>query len=402
MTTTYRYSAVTADGRNITGKTKGTSIHSVASTLVDQGLEVQGVRAKRNWAKLEITPYKADRADVMHFSRQLSAFIRAGVPIADAIDLIQGEMKDKVLSGVLADMSESLRRGDSLAAAISPHSDVFPPFYVSVLRSVELTGQLDVVLDQLSQYIERDLEARRKIKSALAYPVMVMALSLMTVGIMAGFVLPRFKTFFDGFDAELPLPTRMLLGFTDIFTTWWWAMGLFALGFTTVMLTFGRTPRGRKMKHGFLLKVPLVGVVVRYAVVERFCRILCSMVKAGVPLPDSLRLASDGCNNAIFEQGINRAREEMIEGKGLAQPIADTNLFPAAVTQMLAVGENTGTLDDQLESMASYYEKELEYKLKQLTTMFEPLTILFMAGMVGFVAVALVSAMYGIFNQVEV
>lgn len=402
MTTTYRYSALTADGRTITGKTKGTSIHSVASTLVDQGLEVQGVRAKRNILKLEITPYKAERADVMHFSRQLSAFIKAGVPIADAIDILQEEMKDKILRGVLSDMSESLRRGDSLAAAISPHSDVFPPFYVSVLRSVELTGQLDVVLDQLSQYIERDLEARRKIKSALAYPVMVMALSVATVGIMAGFVLPRFKTFFSEFDAELPLPTRMLLGFTDIFTTWWWAMGLFILSFVTLMVTFGRTPRGRRIRHGVVLKIPLVGVVVRYAVVERFCRILCSMVKAGVPLPDALRLAADGCNNAIFELGLTRAREQMMEGQGLADPIAQTGLFPGAVTQMLAVGENTGTLDEQLESMAAYYDKELEYKLKQLTTMFEPLTILFMAGVVGFVAVALVSAMYGIFNQVEV
>ncbi|MDP1794357.1 MAG: type II secretion system F family protein [Acidimicrobiales bacterium] len=402
MTTTYRYSALTADGRTVTGKTKGTSIHSVASTLVDQGLEVQGVRAKRNLAKLEITPYKADRADVMHFSRQLSAFIKAGVPIADAIDMLQGEMKDKVLRGVLTDMGESLRRGDSLAAAIGPHSDVFPPFYVSVLRSVELTGQLDIVLDQLSQYIERDLEARRKIKSALAYPVMVMGLSLMTVGIMAGFVLPRFATFFESFDAELPLPTRILLGFTGFFTAWWWAMALAVFGFVFVMLTFGRTPRGRKLKHWVALRIPMVGVVVRYAVIERFCRILCSMVKAGVPLPDALRLASDGSNNAIFEEGINKAREEMIQGKGLSQPIADTNLFPAAVTQMLAVGENTGTLDGQLESMASYYEKELEYKLKALTTMFEPMTILFMAGVVGFVAVALVSAMYGVFGQVEV
>lgn len=402
MTTTYRYSAITADGRNITGKTKGTSIHSVASTLVDQGLEVQGVRAARNLAKLEITPYKADRADVMHFSRQLSAFIKAGVPIADAIDMLQAEMKDKVLRGVLVDMSESLRRGDSLASAIAPHSEVFPPFYVSVLKSVELTGQLDVVLDQLSQYIERDLEARRKIKSALAYPVMVMGLAVLVVVVMATFVLPRFKAFFDDFDAELPLPTRMLLGFTDLFAQWWWLIVTLMVIFVVTQLTYGRTASGRRLRHKVILNLWLVGPVVRYAVIERFCRILSSMVKAGVPLPDALRLASDGSNNAVFEEGINTAREQMIEGQGLAGPIAQTKLFPAAVVQMLAVGENTGTLDGQLESMASYYEKELEYKLKNLTTMFEPITIAAVAGIVGFVAVALVSAMYGIFGQVEI
>ena len=179
-------------------------------------------------------------------------------------------------------------------------------------------------------------------------------------------------------------------------------MVLFILVSVVGFLTFGRTPTGRHVRHRTLLKMPLVGVVVRYAVVERFCRILCAMVKAGVPLPDALRLGADGSNNAVFERALVTAREQMIEGQGLAEPIKATKLFPGAVNQMLAVGENTGTLDAQLESMAAYYEKELEYKLKNLTTMFEPITIAGVAGIVGFVAVALVSAMYGVFNQVKV
>jgi type IV pilus assembly protein PilC len=398
----FRYSAVTADGKLVTGSLKGPSIHGVASQLVDRGLEVRGVRAARNPLKFEITAVKADRADVMHFSRQMSAFIKAGVPIADAIEMLQSEMKDKVLRSVLADMVEAIRRGDSLANAIAPHTDAFPPFYVSVLKSVEMTGKLDTVLDQLSQYLERDLEARRKIKAALAYPVMVLFMSFATVGIMAGFVLPRFQTFFEEFDAKLPLPTRMLLGFTAFTTTYWWAILAAFVTVVVLFLTVGRTPTGRKLKSTTLLKIPFVGPVVQYAVVERFCRILSSMVSAGVPLPESLRLAADGSNNVIYEKAIMEARDAMMEGQGLAGPIADTKLFPAAVTQMLAVGENTGTLDGQLESMATFYEQELEYKLKNLTTMFEPMAIFLMAGVVGFVAVALVSAMYGIFNQVDV
>jgi type IV pilus assembly protein PilC len=271
-----------------------------------------------------------------------------------------------------------------------------------VLRSVELTGQLDLVLDQLSQYLERDLEARRKIKAALAYPAMVMLMSLMTVGIMAGFVLPKFKVFFDSLDAKLPLPTRILLGGTGILTTWWWALLMAVVLGIAGLLTLARTPFGRRMKDGTMLKLPAVGVVVRFAVVERFCRILSSMVQAGVPLPDALRLAADGTNNVYYEDALMTARESMIEGQGLADPIAHTGLFPGAVTQMLKVGENTGTLDEQLESMAAYYEKELEYKLKNLTTLFEPIAILAMGLLVGFVAVALVSAMYGIYQQVNV
>jgi type IV pilus assembly protein PilC len=398
----FRYAAVGADGKQITGIEKGTSIHGVASLLVDKGYEVRSVRKARNVLKAEITSAKADRAGVMHFSRQLSAFIKAGVPVADAMEMLQAEIRDKVLKGVLADMVESIRRGDSLANAIAPHTEAFPPFYVSVLKSVEMTGQLDMVLDQLSQYLERDLEARRKIKAALAYPMMVMVMSFATVAIMAGFVLPRFKTFFTELDAKLPLPTRMLLGFTDFITNFWWAVLAVMVLTAVLFLTVGRTPRGKTLKHSTMLKIPMVGVVVQYAVVERFCRILCSMVNAGVPLPEALRLAADGSNNVIYEKGIMTARDQMMEGQGLSGPIAATKLFPAAVTQMLAVGENTGTLDSQLESMSAYYEQELEYKLKNLTTMFEPMAILLMAGIVGFVAVALVSAMYGIFGQVEV
>jgi type IV pilus assembly protein PilC len=398
----FLYSALTADGQQVTGAMEGASIHQVAASLFDQGLDVRGVRTRRNPLKFEITSEKAKRAEVMHFSRQLSAFIRAGVPIADAMEILQAETKDKVLKRVLADMIESLRRGDSLSAAVAPHSEAFPPFYVSVLRSVELTGQLDLVLDQLSQYLERDLEARRKIKAALAYPAMVMLMSLMTVGIMAGFVLPKFKVFFDSLDAKLPLPTRILLGGTGILTTWWWALLMAVVLGIAGLLTLARTPFGRRMKDGTMLKLPAVGVVVRFAVVERFCRILSSMVQAGVPLPDALRLAADGTNNVYYEDALMTARESMIEGQGLADPIAHTGLFPGAVTQMLKVGENTGTLDEQLESMAAYYEKELEYKLKNLTTLFEPIAILAMGLLVGFVAVALVSAMYGIYQQVNV
>src|SRR5206468_8377964 len=158
---------------------------------------------------------------VMHFSRQLGAFVRAGIPLPEAIDTLGEETGDKVLKKVLPSMSEGLRRGESLSTAIAPYADAFPPFYVSVLRSVELTGRLDQVLEQLSEYLERDLEARRKLKAAVSYPLIVCGLAVVVVVIMATFVLPRFKTFFEGFHAKLPLPTRMLLSVTNFLSTWW-------------------------------------------------------------------------------------------------------------------------------------------------------------------------------------
>jgi type IV pilus assembly protein PilC len=400
--TRFKYAAVTATGDLVSGAVRGDSVEGVAARLVDRGLEVRRVSPHQSILNFEITKAKVKPAEVMHFSRQLAAFTRAGVPLTEAIEIMADEATDKVLKPVLLDVAEGLRRGESISAAIAPHSDAFPRFYVSVLRSVEVTGDLDRVLDQLADYVERDLEARRKLKSALAYPSIVMAMSVVTVAILAGFVLPRFKTFFDGLHAKLPLPTRILLAVTGFLSTWGWVMIGAVAAVTVLLIASVQTEKGRFARDRFLLKVPVLGPVVRYAVVERFCRVLSSVVEAGVPLPVALKLASDGSQNVVFQKALGKAREAMLEGEGLAAPIAATGLFPGSVTRMLKVGENTGSLDAQLASMAEYFEKELEHKLKNLTTLFEPIAIVTMGLIVGFVAIALVSAMYGIFNQVKV
>src|SRR5438270_948097 len=199
----FKYSATTTAGKQVNGVVEGMTIHTVAADLIDQGLEVRRVKERPNPLQFEITRHKAKPAEVMHFSRQLAAFVRAGVPLPDSIDVIREETRDKTLKKVLIDVADGLRNGESLSTAIAPHAEAFPPFYVSVLRSVEVTGRLDYVLDQLSQYLERDLDARRKLKSAIAYPALVVMMAFGTVALMAGFVLPRFKTFFKGFHATL-------------------------------------------------------------------------------------------------------------------------------------------------------------------------------------------------------
>jgi type IV pilus assembly protein PilC len=279
------------------------------------------------------------------------------------------------------------------------HRSLFPPFYVEMLRSAEASGHLDYVLDQLSRYIERDLEARRKIRSALAYPAIILVMSMVTIVILTTFVLPRFRRFFESLDATLPLPTRMLLGATGFFATWWWAIGAFALVFAFFLWRFLKTTRGRRMKDGLALRLPVAGEVVRFAIIERFCRILSSMLRAGVPLPDAMAIVAEGTNNVIYEDALLKAREEMLQGDGLSRPVQRTGLFPSSVTQMVRVGEDTGTLDEQLEAAAGFFDRELDYKIKRLTSLFEPAVIVFMGVVVGFVAIALVSAMYGIFQQ---
>jgi type IV pilus assembly protein PilC len=226
-------------------------------------------------------------------------------------------------------------------------------------------------------------------------------MSLGTVGILSVFVLPRFKTFFASFHAKLPLATRTVLAAGNFVGTWWWAILIGVVIAVVGIVVTLRTTVGRVALHKALLKLPVVADVVRYAIVERTCRILASMVKAGVPLPDAMIVVAESAGNKVYERALVKVREAMLEGEGIATPITRTNLFPAAVTQMVRVGENTGTLDIQLQTAAAFYEQELDYKIKKLTTLFEPAMIIFMGLVVGFVAIALVSAMYGIFRQVN-
>jgi type IV pilus assembly protein PilC len=227
-------------------------------------------------------------------------------------------------------------------------------------------------------------------------------MSVITIVVLATFVLPKFKVFFKSLDAKLPLPTRMLLAVTDFLTNWWWTLALGGAALILIVFSALQTESGRYTRDKLLLATPVVGETIQYALVERFCRILASMVTAGVSLPEALRVATDSLRNRVYMRSLDSVNESMLEGQGIAGPLARTALFPATAVQMLRVGEETGTLDNQLEVTAQYYETELDYKIKKLTALFEPAVIVVMGLIVGFVAVALVSAMYGVFNQVKV
>jgi type IV pilus assembly protein PilC len=338
----------------------------------------------------------------MNFSRQLAAFLRAGIPILDAFDALTENVSSKVFERVLLDIVDALRSGSTLSDAMAPHAQLFPTYYLGILRSAELTGELDIVLDQLATYIERDAETKRTVKSALTYPCVIAVMAVVTIVILVTFVLPRFEVFFKSFHAKLPLPTRMLLSLASFFENWGLVLlVVFVLG-GIGLFVYSRTEAGRFRRDRTLLKVPIFGEIVRYAVIERFCRILGSMLRAGVPIPEAMSSAIDATNNRVYMQALNGARDEMLQGAGLAAPIASTQLFPGVAAQMLRVGEQSGTLYDQLDLASNFYEGELNFKMKRLTALFEPTIIVVMGVIVGFVAIALVSAMYGIFNQVKI
>jgi type IV pilus assembly protein PilC len=398
----FSYKALDETGKKVSGTEMATSTGAAHVALLARGLQPTAVESKSSLLKFEITKKKVPRQDVMNFTRQLAVFMKAGVPIMEALEVIVEETQNKMLKLILSEMVDSLRAGDTFAAAAAAHPEAFPTFYVGILESAELTGNLDAVLNQLADYIDRDQKARGKVTAALIYPSVVAAMSVVTVLVLAVFVMPRFEVFFASLHAKLPLVTRMLLSTTAFMGKYWYGEIAVVVIVVGGLMAMQRSPGGKARLDAVKLKLPVIGDLTETAIIERTCRVLASMLRAGVDLPRSMAVTAESANNAVYRNALEKIREAMMQGQGLAEPIAQSGLFPAAARQMFRVGEETGTLDQQLEVAAAYYGRELETKLERATALFEPAIIIFMGVVVGFVAVALISAMYGIYNQVKV
>jgi type IV pilus assembly protein PilC len=361
--------------------------------------------SRENWLQrlghLEITPRKVPLRELQQFSRQLAVFIKAGVPLVEALDLLREETGNKLFKKILDEIAAALQAGSTLSDAAAVHTEAFPAYYLGILRAAELTGNLDTALLQLSEYIERDLEARHKIVGALIYPAVIAVMAVAVVAVLVGYVLPRFETFFKSLNAHLPWQTRILLDISHWCRHYWYVLVAVVLLLIVLALWLTQAERGKAVRDTVTLKLPVIGDLMRFAVLERFCRTLSAMVNAGVPLPQAIGVAGDATSNYVYRTGIANARESMMRGEGLATPLAATGLFPASARQMLRVGESTGSLDEQLAVTSEFFERELDYKIKKFTSLFEPIVIVIMGVVVAFVAIALVSAMYGIFHQVK-
>ncbi|MCU1368272.1 MAG: gspF [Ilumatobacteraceae bacterium] len=397
----FAYAAIDSSGGAVEGITKAETIGDARQNLMAQNLFPTKLTEHKGALQFELTKEKVKKKELMHFTRQLAVFVKAGIPITEALETIGDETEDVALRRTLSAMVEDLRNGGRLSASARKHPEAFPIYYMGILESAELTGRLDTTLESLAGYIEREVETRAKVVSALSYPGVVMVMAFFTVCVLAGYVLPQFKPLFAELHADLPLPTRMLLFVADLFTVLWYIPTSVFLAFVAALLWLTKTEKGRIARDKLVLKIPVISGIVEYSILERFCRILGAMIRAGVPLPEGLKTTTESTSNTVYKARLEEAQAIMLEGGGFARPLADTGLFPGAAKQMFKVGEETGTLDDQLEVASLYFDRELESRIKKFTTMFEPIMIVFVGLIVGFVAVALVSAMYGVLDNMK-
>lgn len=373
--------------------------------LTRRGYRVLSLRPARGgwrWLYRELpTFFGVSTSDLVLFSRQLSTFLKVGVPITDAIRLLRSGTRSGAFRAALDDINDDLDDGESFSVAISHHPHVFNQLYVDMVRAAEYSGSLDKVLLQIGIYLQRQDQAIKKLRSAMIYPAIILTLAVAVCGILIVVVLPNFVALFREFGKDLPLPTRLLLGLGTFSQEW---HNHIIVGSLIVMFgTFGflQSKPGRIFWDYTVIRIPVLGTIVVFSIVERFTRTLGTMLRAGIPISQTFDVAAASAGNTRYRRGLESVRQRMVTGDGFSEPLAATGLFMPMVLRMVRVGEETGTLDQSLEQIADFLAEEMDYKVRNMIALMEPSLVIAVGAAVGFVAVSVILPMYGLLRAVH-
>jgi type IV pilus assembly protein PilC len=403
---TYTYKVRDREGRLLQGNLEADSSDLVASKLRSMGyipiaIDRQGGGAMKKELKIPGLGGKVNQKDISVFSRQFATMINAGLSLIRALHILGEQTESKVLKVVVTEVRLDVEKGASLSQALGRHPKVFNRLFVAMVKAGEVGGVLDSVLMQLASIIEKQVELKRKIKSAMTYPVAVLALVLLIVTAMLVFIVPTFETLYADLGGTLPLPTRLLLGVSGLVTGYlpFIVVGevLFAVGFKRWITSEG----GRAKWDAFKLKVPIFGKLVHKTAITRFSRTFAVLLRSGVPILEALEITSETVNNTVVASAVKDVQTAVKQGESVAGPLSRHAVFPPMVVQMLAVGEETGNVDEMLEKVADFYDAEIEAIVDALTSLLEPLLIVVMGGAVGGMVVALYMPMFQIINLVQ-
>ena len=333
------------------------------------------------------------------FTRQLSVMIDAGLPLVQCLDLLAKEEPDKKLAEAVRYVRQDLEAGASLAEAMSRQPHAFNPLFTHMVAAGEAAGILDAIFKRLSVYIEKQAKLQSQVKSAMIYPVAVLAIAGIVVGVLLWKVIPTFASLFEGLNAKLPLPTRIVIGASDLFI---WALPVLVAGGFLGAFLFRRyyeTHAGRLKVDGMLLRMPLIGIILRKVAVARFCRTLSTLISAGVPILTGLDITGRTSGNAVVEAAVKQARLAIERGETISAPLRATGVFPPMVAQMIGAGESTGALDTMLAKIAEFYEDDVDVAVAGLLTVLEPIMIALLGVIVGGIIISMYLPLFELINQ---
>jgi type IV pilus assembly protein PilC len=400
----YAYKAYTERGQKREGRIEAAGTSDAEQALWLEGLKIVQLYPappKKTMADYFPSLYQISGQDLILFTRQLATFVGAGVAMTRALTVIAEETASPLFKRVILTVLDDLERGQNLSESLVKHPKVFPSLYVDLIRVAELTGNLEATLKELAGYLRRDLNTLRRVRTAMIYPAVILVVATAVIIILVFFALPAFVKIFAEFRVQLPLSTRILIGIVAFARAWGLVMGAVIASIVVGIVVALRTQRGMYAKDLISLRVPVMGPIVLSAVLNRFSRTLAMVLKAGVPLGQTFDAVIAGTGNRVFQRGLATVKEQMTGGEGFAGPLLRTHLFPPMLTQMVRVGEETGTLDTYLEQAADFYEEELDYRIRAMTSLIEPVMTVAVGIVVGFIAVSLISAMYGLVGALK-
>ena len=384
--------AQTKKGRKLKGEIDAANEAIALSQLKKRNFTVKKLKAKPKdiFGNISFLKPKVTKKDLMVFTRQFSTMIDAGLPLVQGLTILAEQSENPTFKAVLKEITKDVEGGSTLAEAMKKHSKIFDTLFVNLVAAGEMGGMLDTILRRLAQFIEKAEKLKSQIKGAMTYPIVVMAIAFIVIAVILVFVIPVFEDMFKSFGSALPTPTQIVVNMSRFLKSniHWVIIALIALiyGFKR----YRDTAAGKKVTDSLFLKLPVFGNLLKKTAVARFTRTLGTMISSGVPILDALEIVAKTAGNVVIEEIIYEVRGSIAEGQTIAEPLSENDIFPGMVIQMIAVGEATGALDSMLEKIADFYDEEVDAAVAALTSMLEPLLMLFLGGSIG----GLVIAMY--------
>ena len=400
----YTYTAYTEDKRLVKGKVSAPNEETAADLLAYGGFRVVSLKPTVRLIDKEKLLSRASRVksqEIIMFSRQLALLLESGTDIVTSLDLLQGQIPNRAFSRIVGEVASDIRSGSSLSKAMSKHPQAFSEIYYRAIAAGEQGGNLEIVLRQMADYIERAVVTQKQIKSALTYPVIVFVVAIAVIAILVTKVFPTFANLYSQFGTELPLPTKMLIAITDWTNHYGLYLLLVVLIGAAALYLYIRTPVGRYHWHVLLLRLPVIGRIVHLSELSRACRTMAMLVKIGLPLPEVLAMTVHSTGNKFVVENLTGVQQELIRGEGLANPMAKRALFLPFMTQMVKVGEETGKLETTLTTVADNFEVEAADKTKAAVGLIQPIITVFVGLVIGFVVIAMFTALYSVYGHLQ-
>jgi len=386
------WQATSNKGEKKKGTMEAANPEAVHAALRRQGLNPTKVKAKPKEIKISIPGFseKVGDRDVVIFTRQFATMIDAGLPLVQCLEILSSQAENKTLGKTLDTVQNDVESGAAFAEALEKHSKVFDQLYVNMVAAGEAGGILDTILNRLAAYMEKAMKLKAKVKSAMVYPITIMCVAVGVIAILMIFVIPKFADMFTGMGGELPTITQIVIDMSHFAASYkiFFVIGGF-FGFSFLFKRYYSTLGGRRRMDGIFLRAPVIGTLVRKVTVAKFTRTLGTMLSSGVPLLDALDICAKTAGNKVVEEAVISTKEAISEGKTIAEPLEETGVFPPMVVQMISVGEATGALDAMLNKIADFYDDEVDTAVDGLTSMMEPVMMVFLGGVIGFVVIAM-------------